>query len=219
MGSERRLHPLSFIFAIQESAKQLLVPIVLGIFAARSTDAWEFYAAFGIVPIAIVSFVRTFSVRYRFDDTELVSRSGFFFKRVRHIPYRRIQNVDAVQNPLHRVLGVMEVRVETGGGIGSEAVLRVVNAAALEEIREAVFAHRTAAIGPADETPGAATPAPVAGEVLLAMTGRDLALFGLLHSYGMLVAGALLGLLVEVGLVDRVAGIFFREGNPARGVF
>ena len=211
MASERRLHPVSFLFAMQDSAKQFLVPGILGLFAVRNLESWEVLAALLILPVAVAAFWRTLSVRYRFDETELVIRSGFLFKRVRHIPYDRIQNVDSVQNPLHRLLGVMEVRVETGGGTDTEANLRVVNRDALEEIRGAVFARRGG-------TPIGETAEVNAARVLLALSPREVAMFGLIQGYGMLVAGAFFGLLTEVGLLDRAAELFFGERGAGRGV-
>lgn len=212
MESERRLHPLSFVFAIQDSAKQFLLPLIVALFAARSADAWQLWAALALVPMAGVALGRTLSVRYRFDDTELVIRSGVFFKRVRHIPYDRIQNVDAVQNPLHRLLGVIEVRIETGGGADTEGALRVVNSGALQEIRSFVFAKRSGAAGPGESV------AAVDQQILLAMSPRELALFGLIQGYGMIVAGALFGLLYETGVLDRAAGSWFDDRGPGRGV-
>lgn len=211
MASERRLHPLSFVFAVQDSVKQFLFPAALALFAVRSLESWEVLTALLILPVAVAAFGRTLSVRYRFDDMELVIRSGFFFKRVRHIPYDRVQNVDAVQNPLHRLLGVMDVRVETGGGSETEAILRVVNRGALEEIRAAVFANR------GDETPTAETATAGGPRVLLAMSPGDVALFGFIQGYGMLVAGAVFGLLWEFGLPDRAAKALFGERGAGRG--
>ena len=212
MGSERRLHPLSFLFEIQDSGKQFIVPLILALFAARTADAWELWAAVALVPMAGVALGRALSVRYRFDDIEFVIRSGFFSKRVRHIPYDRIQNVDAVQNPLQRLLGVMEVRVETGGGADTEAVLRVVNSGALEEIRAFVFAKRSGAAGAGE---------PVAAgdqQILLAMAPGEVALFGFVQGYGMIVAGALFSLLWETGVLDRGAGSLFGDRGTGRGV-
>ncbi len=48
-------------------------------------------------------------------------RSGLIFRNERHVPFSRIQNVDAIQNVFHRLFGVAEVRVETGGGKEEEA--------------------------------------------------------------------------------------------------
>lgn len=211
MVSERRLHPLSFIFAIQDSAKQLILPALLTLFATRNRDTWELWAAVFVVPLAVVAIGRALSFRYRFDPTELVIRSGFIFRRVRHIPYDRVQNVDAVQNVLHRLLGVIEVRVETGGGTEPEAVMRVVSRGALDEIRARVFAERAVALEPVDTA--------VASNVLLAMPAREVFLFGLVHGRGTIVLGALVGLLWEFGLIDSANEAMFGAGTAGRGVF
>ena len=211
MASERRLHPLSFLFAIQETAKQFVVPAVVAIFAARG-DSWEIWATVVIIPLALVALARAWSVRYAFGDTEFVLRSGFIFKRVRHIPYERVQNVDAVQNILHRAVGVMDVRIETGGGAETEAVLRVVDRDALDEIRAHVFATRA----PAAMAEGSVTP-PTSSTVVLAMPPREILLFGLIHGKGMIVVGALFGLLWEFRLVDRIESVTLSEG-AGRGV-
>ena len=42
---------------------------------------------------------------YAFADEELVVRSGLLFRNERHIRYSRIQNIETVQNPLHRAFG------------------------------------------------------------------------------------------------------------------
>ena len=155
MASERRLHPASFFFALGGHAKQLLLPGVFVLVSARSGRGnWETWAMVFIVPFAIAAAVRVLSYRYRFDEGELVVRTGFIFRNERHIPYRRIQNVDAVQNLLHRALGVADVRIETGGASEGEAVMRVVSLGAFRELRDRVFEGRTA-IG-ADATAGAA---------------------------------------------------------------
>jgi putative membrane protein len=211
MESERRLHPLSFVFAIADSAKQFLVPALLALFAT-GRSAWEVWGAVVLVPIAIVAIGRALSFRYRFDQTELVIRSGFIFRRVRHVPYDRVQNVDAIQNVLHRLLGVIEVKVETGGGTETEAFLRVVSRDALDEIRARIFAGRTA---PADEAAPAAAPP----DVLLALSPREAFLFGLVHGRGMIVFGAIFGLLWEFGLTDAVTNRFFGKDSAGAGLF
>ena len=52
-------------------------------------------------------------------------RSGILFRNVRHLPYARIQNLDAVQNVFHRAFGMADVRVGTGGGAEPEARMSV----------------------------------------------------------------------------------------------
>lgn len=209
MESERRLHPLSVLFAIGDTAKQFLIPVLLALFATSRRDAWEVWGVVVLGPLALSAFVRVLSFRYRFEPTELVIRWGFIFRRVRHIPYDRIQNVDAVQNVVHRLFNLIEVRVETGGGAETEAALKVVNRDAFDEIRRMVFAGRSADVRTAER--------PVAAEVILAMPAREVFLFGLLHGRGMIVAGALFGLLFEFGIMDRAGSALFGE-NVGRGL-
>ena len=71
-------------------------------------------------------------------------RTGLIFRNERHIPFSRIQNVDAIQNVFHRLFGVVEVRVETGGGKEEEAKLSVLPHAAFLDMRQHVFRERVA---------------------------------------------------------------------------
>lgn len=209
--SEHRLHPFSFLFAMADTARQILFPAILALFATRSRDTWEFAAVIFLVPVAAIAFGRTLSFRYRFDPTELVIRSGFVFRRVRHVPYDRIQNVNVVQGPLHRVLNVIEVRIETGGGAELEAHLRVIDHAALEEIQKHVGVRREPA------APGAVDPTlqgEPEGATLLRLTAREVMLLGLIQGRGMVIVGALFGLAWEIGLMDRFLG----SGTAGRGL-
>jgi putative membrane protein len=107
------------------------------------------------------------------------------FRNVRHVPYARIQNLDLRQNPVHRWLGVADVTVQTASGSEAEARLRVVSLAAVEALRQRVFADR-------GEDP--AVPAPGdARQTLLALGPRELVTFGLLHGRGGVVAAAIAG--------------------------
>ena len=211
MQSERRLHPASFLFALLGHGKQLLVPGLIVLLGARSGgDGWEVWAMVLIVPYALAAIGKTLSYRYRFDPGELVIRTGFIFRNERHIPYTRIQNIDSVQNVLHRLMGVTNVSIETGGASESEATLSVVSLEAFEELRSRVFAERgVAAPAIADARPQT---------VLLDLSWRDVALCGLIQGRGLVVLGTIFGLLWEVGIIDRLADPLFGEKTTGRGV-
>lgn len=207
MESERRLHPLSFLFVIAHTARGILFPAILAAFAARSRDNWEVGAVLVLVPLAAVAFGRTLSFRYRFDEGELVIRHGFVFRRVRHIPYERIQNINVIQGPVHRLLGVIEVRIETGGGAELDGHLRVVDRTALDEIRARVEVR-------GQVNPVAAMEA-AEGRTLLRLPPREVLLLGLVQGRGMVIVGAIFGLLYEVGFFDRAIG---PDGSAGRGI-
>ena len=124
-SDDRRLHPLSWLFAAAQVARGFIVPAIVVLFA--SGESYELWALAFAVPVAIGAVLQYAVFRYRLADDEIVVRDGLLTRTERHIPYARIQNVDLVQNPLHRLLRVALVRVETASGAKPEAVMRVLS--------------------------------------------------------------------------------------------
>jgi putative membrane protein len=147
MSSEFRLHPLSPLFAVITHAKRYLITLVIAFFASRGSSENSTFVIAMVVIATLDPIVRYFTFRYRYDETELVIRSGILTKNERHIPYDRIQNIDAVQTLVHRMLGVVTVVVQTGSGQTAEATLAVLPIAALDEMRTRVFAGASARAG------------------------------------------------------------------------
>ncbi len=215
MPSERRLHPLSFVFDVAGQLRQLVVPGLVVLLGAGSAGfGWQGWLTLLVIPYALVAIIRLLTFRYRFDPGELVITSGLIFRNERHVPYGRIQNIDAVQNVLHRLLRVVEVRVETGGGDELEARMRVLPLAALEEMRERVYAGRqvAAATGVVEETK-----IQPERRALLALGPRELLLAGFIDSKGLIIVGAAFGLLWELGLFDPTLAFVFGENATGRG--
>ena len=203
MPSERRLHPVSILFNIGRQFGAVLVPLVLVTIGRGSDqDRWSTYALIFLVPYALVAVGRYYSFRYRYDEHDLVIRRGFIFRNQRHVPYDRVQNIDAVQNVVHRVFGVADVRLQTGGGSEPEAVLSVLGLADLEEMRRRVLGRRAEPAVPASEAGGGdeTSDKPAIAEPsteLLALPPGELALYGIIENRGLLVIGAAIGLLFE----------------------
>ena len=137
------------LFLLAGQLRQFAVPVIIAlVLGSRSREAdWQIYALPLLIPYALFVIVRYLTFNYTFGDGELVIRSGLFFKNERHVPYPRIQNVDAVQNAMHRLLGVVDVQVETGSGAEADATLSVVSWPAYEEIRRRVLDERSIARG------------------------------------------------------------------------
>lgn len=212
MPSERRLHPLSFLFAIAGQLRQFLIPGLVLIFtASATTERWEQWMMIAIVPAAVGALVRSLSYRYRLDEAELVVHTGFVFRKERHIPYARIQNIEGIQSVVHRMLNVIEVRIETGAGKEDDATMRVVPVAAYDEIRECVHARR-----PAPAAAGGEAPAAQPEGVVLRLPPRELLLSGLIDNRSAVLIAAAFGLVWELGLFDRVSGFIFEDEASGR---
>jgi putative membrane protein len=216
MPSDRRLHPASILFVLASQLRQFAVPGLLLLVSAGSAGLdWQNWTLVFIVPYTLVAVLRYASFTYRYEADDIVIRTGFIFRNERHVPYTRIQNVDAVQNVVHRLLGVVEVRLETGGGQQPEARLSVLPLPAFEEMRRKVLDERARA--------GAgAVPVEVSAEsserVLLHLSIRELAIGGLIENRGFVIIAAALGLLWEFGQADGVLDRVFGDAAAGRGV-
>jgi len=186
---ERRLHPLSWLFAAAQVAKGFIVPALVVLFA--SGESYELWALAFVVPVAVGAIVQYSVFRYRLAADEIVVRDGLLTRTERHIPYARIQNVDLVQNPLHRLLGVALVRVETASGSRPEAVMRVLSLGAVDEMRAAVVAGRGS---PAAMRPRGDAPADAGTGLLLHVGVGELVKLGTISNRGLVVVGAVAGL-------------------------
>lgn len=194
--------------------RSLLLPGAAVIFTAGSTGRdWDVWLMVLIVPYSAAALVRSLSFRYRFEADEMVVRKGWIFRSERHIPYGRIQNIDAVQNVFHRALGVAEVRVETASGGEPEATMSVLPVEALAEMRQFVFSGRQVT----QETQGAAAGVTEAGD-LLRLQPRELLLYGFIESRGGVVIAGAFGLLWEFGLFDRLFDLASDGRISGRGV-
>lgn len=246
MQSEHRLHPASIAFWLAGQIRRLILPLVIGgVSASQWGLTWPILVGGILLPVTVYSIVRYLTFRYRFEEKELVVRSGLLFRQVRSIPYTRIQNLDAVQGIFQRLLNVVEVQIQTGGGTEPEAKMNVIPAAAVPELRDRVFAGRAAgahiASGPGDlaaqgTAPGSGVwPVPGAlpvsgaptgsgdgtapGEVLLHLPPGELLVYGLIQNRGMLVLAAGLGAAWELGLVENLAAGAIGNSAWFQGLF
>jgi putative membrane protein len=211
MPSDRRLHPLSIVFGLVAQLRTFAIPGILVLVSAGAAGwGWQLWAMPFLIPYALFIIVRYISFRYRYEENELVIRSGLIFRNERHIPYARVQNLDAVQNVFHRLFKVVEVRVETGGGQEPEAKMSVLPVADFEEMRRRVFAGRGGEVAPAGDAAEAPALEP-SGRTLLHLPPRELLLCGFLENRGFVILAAAFGLLWEVGLIDRLFGQIFGE--------
>ncbi len=162
-------------------------------------------AAVVVAPFAVLAWMR---FTYRVADGRLEVRSGVLTRALRTIPLERIRGVNVSAPPLHRLAGLVQVRVDDAAGGTSASGLRLaaVRRRDAEALREAVLARRAAA-GPAAAEP----PARVAAEVPL----RVLAVAGATSGRYLLVPVAALAAALRA---IRDADIGWVEDLAAEGV-
>jgi putative membrane protein len=180
---EHRLHPWSWLFALLNQLRAMVLPVIALVVFGRG-DSWIWWGLVGAVGIAVYAFVYSYGFRYRIGARELYVRSGIFSRTERHVPYARIQNIVQKRNLLHRLFGVTELRLESAGGSEPEAVMSVITLEAAAEL-ERVLRHSGAESGPEDSPLDATTPA------WLELGSADLIRLGLLNDRGWVAIGAM----------------------------
>jgi putative membrane protein len=188
-----RLHRSSWLFALTGLLKQLILPLIaILVFGRRDDDGW-----FGTpVVLALVGAMliralwHQWTFRYGFGARGLVIREGLIFRNVRQIEYHRIENIDTERGPLHRLLDVAQVRVQTSTGGKPEALISVLDLGAVQEMRQRVFADArpTEDAARAPEEPA-----------LLHLPAMELVRYGLIDNRGLILVAAGAGILHEAG--------------------
>ncbi len=90
----------------------------------------------GLLSILVVvpPIVRYFSYGYAIHNGDLLIRSGVISRNLRTIPLSRIQNINLTRNLLHRMVGLVDLEIETAAGTKAEASI-----SALDEERAHVL--------------------------------------------------------------------------------
>ncbi len=202
----RRLHPSSLVFRFFGHLRPFAIPLVLAL-AFAGGDRTEAWFAFAVGPLMLFEMVRYFTFKYRFTEEGLVVREGVLFRNERLVPYARIQNVDTRQGLFHRLIGVIDVSIETATGSEPEAKLTVVSSARLEELEK----HLRTAAGTREAEPGPGDAAPLR-RTLYELTTADTVLLGLSPWRGLAIVGVAFGLFAETRpWEDFFSGFFKRD--------
>ncbi|MFZ9347203.1 MAG: PH domain-containing protein [Arenimonas sp.] len=184
---EQRLHPLSWLFELFNVLRQFIVPIIILLFTGQG-DRYELWGLLGVGVMVPLAVARYYSFRYRIGGDRIVIRSGLFHKTVRDIAFTRIQNVTLHQGLLHRLMGVAEVRLETGGGEDKEeGRMRVLGFAEAQALQRIIRSSELPAGTPDAEAPASDE------QVLLQLPTRELLKLGLISNKGMLLVAAAIG--------------------------
>jgi len=113
----RRLHVVSPVFYAGGHLRRLW-PLAL---IALAQGRWWLLLLGGAVLLAVAG-LEWLRRTYALETGALRMEEGVLGRKLRIVPFDRIQQVDLIRKPLHRLLGVATLRVETAGGGGAAEV-------------------------------------------------------------------------------------------------
>ena len=178
----RRADPRTILAVLVRSLMRAVLPIGAVALGGGRYDNGPLVAVpllFGVVVLAgLFAWLGWWRMRYRVGASDVRVEQGLLSRSARTVPYERIQDVSLEQQLIPRLLGLVEVRFETGAGGKDELKLAFVSQAEGERLRESVRAR----VDGADTADVAASEAREPAEdavTLFAMGPKRLLTFGL----------------------------------------
>jgi len=180
---------------------------ILGLLAVIIARGGNLIATVSIAVVALAVFevLRYMRFTYGIDGNTLIVEGGLLNRYRRTLPFARIQSVDVVQKLRHRLLGVVELRVETAGGSSTEANLVAVTPDEAERLRPLLLGGTLIPTGPPPPELIRLTPGDL---IVAALTGGRVAVVAVIFGYAQQVVGD--------GLLESLAG---RAEDALRSAF
>ena len=188
-----RLHISGLFVGFVSGLPQLLFPLLAAIFGVRKSDNPALIPIIIAAMLALSLFFRWLGWRrfcYHVGADDIRVEKGILNRTARSIPYDRIQDVSIEQKPLARMMGLSEVKFETGGGDGDDATLRFVTLDEANRLR-ALIRARKAGLSEAQDVPQIVEPEET--EMIFAMDGQRVFILGL-YSFSLVIFAVLGGL-------------------------
>lgn len=152
--------------------------------------------------VSVIAYFRYF---FHLEDDQLVIQKGVFNRSLTKLPFERIQNLYIEQNVLHRLLGVVSLRVDSAGSSGHEVTIDALERGDAEAMRAFVLEQKQEESAPSAEASG---PALAMQSLVLRLTFDDLLKIGVTQNH-LATAGVIVG--TVFGFLFTVAGAFEQD--------
>ncbi len=197
---ERKLHNSSPFFILWDNIKKLIFPALIALVGTRS-GSWEYYALGGAALVSIVSIIQYRFYRYWLEDDQIRVKEGIIFRNLRQVKFDRIQNLNLVQGPLHRIFGVVKVQLESASGGKPEAIINVISLSAVKELQQILKDHEE----PEVTQDKAAQESVVKDDSILKLNFSEIVRYGLISNKGLIAVAVFFGFISQ----------FIDDDNPS----
>ncbi len=137
----KRLHLAGMLFSFLKVIKETIFGLGIGIIATfRQSPTYALYfVALFVLLLILFSIFSWFRYTYRVEDGELRVEQGIFIRKKRYISIHRIHKIDITANVLHRMIGLVQVQIDTASsGSGAEVALSAVSKKDANALRQAL---------------------------------------------------------------------------------
>ncbi|MFF0578939.1 PH domain-containing protein [Streptosporangium saharense] len=222
VGPPLRLSPKVLLTEPIKMLPSLFLPLAGVLFVGGFSPGSFFWAALGVAGSVAYAVVRWATFTYQVVGDRLELTRALVSRSVRTIPLERVRGVDVSNPPLHRLLGIAVLKIDTGAGgeDKQEGELDGVTVAEAERLKAVLLRHARAGAARRTANPEtvAATAGPYGQEVSAPVrhAPAERVLFVVPRRW--LAYGPLSGayLLTPFALAAGAVGLAFQWGNELR---
>ena len=180
-----RTDPKSFLALGLKGLQNLILPLVVAVYST-GIGKYGLFAIIGLVAVFATfafgfAYLAWYRLTYVVGESDIRVESGIISRQARSVPFERIQDVSIEQSLIPRLLGLVEVRFETGAGGSDELTLSYLSEEQGEQLREVVRERREDSAGATlgnDIADGALQPSNTDADPLFAMDRKRVLTFG-----------------------------------------
>jgi putative membrane protein len=162
-GARRTSPRVVLVHTVTFRQARQLVPLIIPAAAATGFGGGTTTVVLLVVAVTLVSLATAALSWWRFGyadgPTSVVVTKGLLARSVRTVPNDRVRGVEVEAPVLHRLLGLVKVRIDAAAGAlsgdGEELVVDGVTRAEGDRLRASVLAHRATAVPPDAAEPSA----------------------------------------------------------------
>ncbi|AZB41375.1 hypothetical protein CEF21_03065 [Bacillus sp. FJAT-42376] len=147
MFEPKRLHPAAAIINFLKLLKEMIIPLVIFIFANRADGMLGLlmYGGAGLFLLLLIVFsvIKWLKFTYRIEEDELRIEQGLFVKQKRFVPLERVQTIHTRAGVIQQLFGLVRLEIETAsGGPETEIELTAISKSQAAAIKKALYERK-----------------------------------------------------------------------------
>lgn len=130
-------------------------PVALVFILGRSNkvDRFEIFMLAFLVITIVTSLFRFLYFRFYLEGNKLIIKKGWLNKETQVIPLEKIQTVNIEQGPLHQMLNIVKLTIDTAGSQKAEATIGALHQSMAHALRQQLLAHSSDQINSNEQRP------------------------------------------------------------------
>lgn len=122
-------------------------PNLIALFAFLKSQAFSLPIILGgaigtFIIVGFFSLLAFLKTRFFWDDEFFYMKSGIFNKKLRRIPFERVQSVNTSQSVIHRALNLVSIDIDSAGSAGQEVQISAVDKKLADSFSNTVYAFK-----------------------------------------------------------------------------